>query len=164
LEKTYILNRQQIQLKMERLALEIAERNTDSPTLLLVGVQPNGSIMANQLAQRLKAYFSGVIHTAHLWLDKRHPGEVRTYNLPDLHNVSVVIVDDVGNSGKTLTYALKPFLDHHPAKIQTCVLVDRTHKRFPIHPDYVGFSLATTIQEYIDVEVQDGELVGAWMA
>jgi pyrimidine operon attenuation protein/uracil phosphoribosyltransferase len=75
----------------------------------------------------------------------------------------VILVDDVANSGKTLLYALKPFLSFHPRKIQTLVLVERTHKMFPVNSDYVGLSVATTLQENIIVEVSNGEVTGAWM-
>jgi pyrimidine operon attenuation protein/uracil phosphoribosyltransferase len=69
----------------------------------------------------------------------------------------------VANSGKTLTYALKPFLDFHPKKIETLVLVERSHKTFPVQPDYVGLSVATTIEEHIYVEVEGEEITGAYL-
>jgi len=69
----------------------------------------------------------------------------------------------VANSGKTLLYALKPFLDYQPQKIQTLILVERSHKTFPIHPDYVGLSIATTLQEHIYVEVNSEEVLGAYL-
>ncbi|MET0243089.1 MAG: phosphoribosyltransferase family protein [Flavitalea sp.] len=75
----------------------------------------------------------------------------------------IILVDDVANSGKTLLYALKPFLEFHPKKIQIVVLVGRTHKSFPIQPDYVGLSLSTTFQEHIFVEVNGERVTGAWM-
>jgi pyrimidine operon attenuation protein/uracil phosphoribosyltransferase len=75
----------------------------------------------------------------------------------------IIIIDDVSNSGKTLSYALKPFLEFHPKKIRTLVLVERSHTSFPVRPDYVGLSVATTIQEHIFVEVKGEELIGAYM-
>ncbi len=81
----------------------------------------------------------------------------------DMNDKVVIIVDDVVNSGKTLLYALKPFLSFHPKKIQTLVLVERTHKMFPVTSDYVGLSLATTLQENIVVEVDGNEIAGAYM-
>ena len=75
----------------------------------------------------------------------------------------IIIIDDVTNSGKTLLYALKPFLEYYPRKIQTLVLVERSHKTYPIHPDYVGLSLATTLQDHIYVEVKDNEITGAYL-
>ncbi len=71
--------------------------------------------------------------------------------------------DDVSNSGKTLLYAIKPFLGLNPQKIQTLVLVERSHNTFPVKPDYVGLSVATTIQEHIYVEVDKNQVKGAWL-
>ena len=75
----------------------------------------------------------------------------------------MIIVDDVANSGRTMFYALKPFLSQNPAKVQTLVLVERSHKLFPIQTDYVGVSLSTTLQEHISVETDNGQITGAWL-
>lgn len=144
------------------MALEIAERNTDATTIILAGIAPNGVVMAEQLKQLLQVWFPGTIQLVSIDLNKRHPDAVTLSAEMVFDDAVVVLVDDVANSGKTLVYALKPFLDHFPQKIQTLVLVDRTHKKFPIQPDYVGFSLATTLQEYVEVEEQDGVLTSAW--
>ena len=96
-------------------------------------------------------------------MDKSRPGKVtlsEQLNFDDLH---VVIADDVTNSGKALLYALKPLLDFHPKTIQTLVLVERMHKLFPVKPDYVGLSVATTLQDHIQVEVVMEEVMGAYI-
>jgi pyrimidine operon attenuation protein / uracil phosphoribosyltransferase len=62
-----------------------------------------------------------------------------------------------------MLYALKPLLNQHPKKIQTLALVERTHKTFPIGMDYVGLSISTNLDEHISVQVQNGEVLGAWM-
>lgn len=162
--KTYILNKEQIALKLQRMALEIAEQNMGEQRIVIASILPNGAIMSKTVKEVLAKYFEGTIEEITVDLDKRHPSEVQLSSTPDLNSAVLLLLDDVANSGKTLTYALKPFLNQHPHKIQTAVLVARTHRKFPIQPDIIGFSLATTIQEYIDVEVENGELVGAWMA
>ncbi len=81
-------------------------------------------------------------------------------NLDGLH---VVVIDDVTNSGRTLLYALKPLLEFHPKSIQTLVMVERMHKLFPVNPDYVGLSVATTLQEHIQVEVEGDVVTGAYI-
>jgi pyrimidine operon attenuation protein/uracil phosphoribosyltransferase len=162
-EKTYILNEQQIALKLKRMALEIAEQNIGTPHIILAGVMPNGPIITGQLAAALAPFFDGKISEITVTLNKRQPDHVALSHTPQFEQAVLVLVDDVANSGKTLTYALKPFLQFHPAKIQTAVLVDRTHKKFPIHCDFVGFSLATTIQDYIEVEEAHGILTSAWV-
>ncbi len=146
------------------MALEIAEQNTNETHIVMAGVLPNGPIMCRELRATLEQYFSGTITEITISLDKKHPSSIELSATPDFKGAVVLLVDDVANSGKTLTYALKPFLQYYPSKIQTAVLVDRTHKKFPIHSDYVGFSLATTLQEYIEVEEENGQLMGAWVA
>ena len=71
----------------------------------------------------------------------------------EFKNKVVIIVDDVANTGRTIFYAIKPLLDVLPKRVQVAVLVDRKHKSFPIHVDYVGLSLATTLNENIDVQI-----------
>ncbi|MBP9797345.1 MAG: phosphoribosyltransferase, partial [Chitinophagales bacterium] len=76
----------------------------------------------------------------------------------DVQDKVIVLVDDVSNSGRTLIHAIKPFLELAPHKIQIAVLVERTHKKFPIQPDFVGLSLSTTLQEHITVIIsKEGE-------
>ncbi len=96
-------------------------------------------------------------------LDKRTPQDIELSQSFDFNNKVIIIIDDVANSGKTLLYALKPFLDYQPKKIQALVLVERSHNSFPVHSDYVGLSLATTLQEHIFVEVKDENIVGAYL-
>jgi pyrimidine operon attenuation protein / uracil phosphoribosyltransferase len=158
---TYILDKQAISLKIRRMALEIAERNTDADRIILLGIKPNGTVMAQQIKSLLIEWFKGTIEQGELELNKREPVDISVSNNLDFNNAVVVLVDDVANSGKTLTYALKPLLAFFPQKIQTLVLVDRTHKEFPVKPDYVGVSIATTLQDFIDVELENGELTGA---
>jgi len=81
----------------------------------------------------------------------------------DFTGKTIILIDDVANSGRTMLYALKPLLDQHPKKIQTLALVERTHKSFPVDVDYVGLSVSTTTDEHIEVEVENGEVLGAWL-
>ncbi|MGH2647157.1 MAG: phosphoribosyltransferase family protein, partial [Ginsengibacter sp.] len=73
----------------------------------------------------------------------------------------VIIIDDVANTGKTLLYAIKPFMKFYPKKIQVLVLVERSYKEFPVAPDYVGLSISTTADELIIVETNGHEISGA---
>ena len=157
----YILDQPAIALKIRRMALEIAERNTSSSKIILAGIEPNGTVMSATIKNLLQEWFPGEISQVSISLNKRHPTEIILSELPQMENTVVVIVDDVANSGRTLTYALKPFLDRFPEKIQTLVLIDRTHKEFPVKPDYVGLSIATSVEDYVAVEVENGVLSGA---
>ena len=161
--KKYILDKNLAARKLERMALEIAERNTDAEHIVLAGIRESGSIMAAKILPMLQKVFSGKIDLVKVLLDKKHPETVTIDPITDFNNKVVIIVDDVANSGKTMTYAIKPFLNFWPQKIQTLVLVERTHKAFPISADYVGLSVATTLQEHIYVETQGEEIFGAYL-
>jgi pyrimidine operon attenuation protein / uracil phosphoribosyltransferase len=161
--KKYILDGQQADLKIKRMALQILEENVDAGQIILAGVAPNGSLIAAKLKALIEPNLDSPVLLQEIHLDKKHPTTIGIEPVFPLDGAVVILVDDVANSGRTLTYAIKPYLDAYPASIQTLVLVDRTHKRFPIQPDYVGFALASTLQEYIDLDVENGEIKGAWM-
>jgi len=143
------------------MALEVAERNYAKDELILIGIKENGIFIAIKIASYLKENFKGVVKVLSLSLDKKNPSEISISEKTDFHDKTILLIDDVANSGKTMLYALKPLLKHHPKQIQTLALVERTHKQFPIAVDYVGLSLSTTLQENIVVEVEDGEVIGA---
>jgi pyrimidine operon attenuation protein/uracil phosphoribosyltransferase len=162
-EKKYILNKEQLDRKIRRLAFEIAERNFEVSEIYFVAIQDNGVTLARKIAQILSEISAINIHMLELSLDKKYPVDVKVSSLPNEKEAVIILIDDVASSGKTMLYALKPFLEIHPKKIQTLVLVERTHKAFPVQVDYVGMSVATTLEEHIYVEVKDGDLTGAYM-
>ncbi len=164
MSKKYILDKEGIALKLRRMALEIAERNLDTRKIILAGIAPAGPIMNAILQKHLAQYITAEIETLDITIDnKRQPRDIRLSAEPAWEDAVLIITDDVSNSGKTQTYVLKPFLHHLPQTLQCLVLVNRSHKKYPVQPDYIGISLATTIEEYIEVEIENGELVGAWM-
>jgi pyrimidine operon attenuation protein/uracil phosphoribosyltransferase len=164
MEKKYILDERAVVMKIRRMAFEILENNPADRHITLAGIQVNGSVLARQLADVLKEISDKHVDLIDIQFDKKHPSEIRLNPSEDFNNRVIIIIDDVTNSGKTLLYALKPFLGYYPKKIQTLVLVERSHKTYPIHPDYVGISLATTLQEHIVVEAGDGKVTGAYLA
>lgn len=163
--KNYILSQEVAEKKLRRMAYEILENNSDEQQLILAGIRDNGSVIA-QTIQRMLSEIAGSRLSTRLIsisLDKRNPGPVTLSEILPFDDQVVIVIDDVAMSGKTLLYAMRPFLDYHPRKIESLVLVERTHKTFPVQPDYTGLSLSTTLQEHIYVEV-DGDLVkGAWL-
>lgn len=162
--KNYILNRDQAGQKIHRMALELAEHlSGDTAPVVIIGIRNSGTVVAQKVGALLKGYLANEVRIMSVTLDKTHPTTVVLSESVDFNGLHVVIADDVTNSGKTLMYALKPLLDFHPKSIQTLVLVERMHKLFPVKPDYVGLSVATTLQEHIQVEVTDGEVVGAYV-
>ena len=145
------------------MALEIAERNYAEPEIVFLGIRDNGTVIANKIAAQLKKVFTGGVKVLELYIDKKHPGDITITPSEDFNNKTVILVDDVANSGRTMLYALKPLLQQHPKKIQTLALVERTHKTFPVDVDYVGLSVSTTPDEHIYVDVENGEITGARM-
>jgi pyrimidine operon attenuation protein / uracil phosphoribosyltransferase len=163
--KNYILTQQVAEKKLRRMAYQILENNSGEQELILAGIEENGSAVARCIRRLLTEITDGRlnIRLISITLDKRHPGPVTLSETLAFDGQVIVVIDDVASSGKTLLYAMKPFLDYHPRKIESLVLVERTHKTFPIQSDYTGLSLSTTLQEHIYVEV-DGDVVkGAWL-
>ena len=163
MSKNYILTREVAGKKLRRMAYEILENNADEQGVILAGIKENGSVIAKCIQKILSEIGSLRAELISISLDKKMPKNIDIDPAVDFNNKVVILVDDVSNSGRTLTYALKPFLQSHPRKIQTLVLVERKHTAFPVQPDYVGLSVATTLQEHIYVEVEGDEVEGAWM-
>lgn len=161
--KKYILSAAIIEKKLRRMALEVAERNYNEAALTLIGIKDSGTVIAKKISGYLKDTFKGDIQVVELGIDKKHPGAVTIKPATDFNDKTIILVDDVANSGRTMLYALKPLLDQHPKKIQTMALVERTHKTFPVDVDYVGISVSTTPDEHIYVEEANGEITGAWI-
>lgn len=162
-DKKYILTKEVAAKKLRRLALEIIENNPDEKELILAGIRGSGSVVAACLQKNIEELSGIKIKLITLTLDKKEPKDVELSEAVDFNNQVIILVDDVANSGKTMLYALKPFLSFHPKKIQTLALVERSHKQFPIHADYLGLSVASTMQEHIIVEVGKTEVLGAYL-
>jgi pyrimidine operon attenuation protein/uracil phosphoribosyltransferase len=158
-----ILDKETAQRKLRRMALEISEKNYDKNELLLVGIKSNGIFIAKKIAEFLKESFTGNIELLEMTVNKKNPTEIIIDKEVDFNGMSIILIDDVANSGRVMLYALKPLIDQLPAQIETLVLVERTHKKFPIDVNYVGLSIATTNQENIVVDVQAGEVMGAYI-
>ncbi|HUQ96608.1 MAG TPA: phosphoribosyltransferase family protein [Chitinophagaceae bacterium] len=158
-----ILNREAAQRKLRRMAFQIAEDNAGEAALIIAGIIGNGALLAQKLVAELKKIIQIPIEQLTIELDKRNLLQVVVTPEKDWNGTVLIVVDDVSNTGKTLLYALKPFLEAQPKKIQTLVLVERSHKLFSIQPDYVGVSITTTLQEHISVVTKDGEIEGAWL-
>ena len=153
-----ILTSSQIKQKTKRLAIEILENNYKEKEIILAGINNNGLGFAKLIQKELKSLTEIDIRLTQLKVNPANPvnGDI-TIGLPveDLKNKVIIVVDDVANTGRTMFYAFEPILKIIPRKVEVAVLVDRQHKSFPIHPDYVGISLATTLKENIDVQILD---------
>ena len=155
MKRVLILDAEAIRQKTTRIAYQIVEDNYDENELFIIGIKPNGFEYAQQLAKEIEAIDGFKMTLIGLELNKSAPLESQIkleLGKKTLDKKTVIIVDDVANTGKTLYYALKPVMEFSPKKVQAVVLVDRQHKLFPVSPDFVGLSLSTTLQEHIVVE------------
>lgn len=157
--QTLILNAISIQQKVNRMAYQILEENYEEQELYFIGIRDNGYVFAEKLVAFLKTITKSEIHLHSLSLNKKKPNKDEmeyNFDLKELNKKTVILVDDVANTGRTLAYAMKPLFDCLPKKIEIAVLVDREHKLFPISSDYVGLSLSTTHKEHVNV-ILDGK-------
>lgn len=161
--KNCVLDKEAIERKLKRMAYEVAEQNIDETELIFASINGNGEIVARNIIKELNGISNFYVQQITVGLNKKDPLKVVLDKNIDIENKVVILVDDVANTGKTILYALKPFLNFHLKKIQTLVLVERSHKLFPIQTDYSGLSIATTLQEHIAVETSGEQITGAWL-
>ncbi len=149
-----ILSHQQIQYKIERIAYQIYEANVDEKQLVIAGIDGGGLKFAQKIQQVLRRITGAEIILCKVMMDKKDPlkSGVKT-SVPEAEyaHKSVVLIDDVLNSGTTLIYGVHHFLRTPLKQLKTAVLVNRNHKKYPVKADYKGISLSTSLQEHITV-------------
>ncbi len=153
-----LLNEKQVRTKLKRLAIQICERNLSAKKLIFVGINTTGHRIAEMFFNEWQSRLEIEAHLLHLKINPQAPLQNlihTTYDFKDSKVCNVILVDDVTNTGRTLFYAMTPFITAEYKKFEVAVLVDRKHKSYPIQPDYVGLSLATTLQENILVKFSD---------
>ncbi len=161
--KVQILDTATIERKLQRMAYEIVEQNFDAKHILLLGIVQNGLDIANILAIKIAAITTIKVTVSALNINKQQPTIAAVSTSLNIDNSTVIIVDDVANSGRTLLFAMAPIMHTIPAKIQIAVLVDRKHKSYPVQADYIGLTVSTTLQEHIMVEINNGVVAGAYL-
>ncbi|MFD0963911.1 phosphoribosyltransferase family protein [Pseudofulvibacter geojedonensis] len=152
-QPTVILSHTEINHKIRRIALQILETNIHEDEIILAGIANNGYIIAEQLQDVIASYSDISTTLCKVSIDKKNllsPVEV-SISSSEYSNKSVILVDDVLNSGATLIYAIKHFLDTPLIRLKTAVLVNRNHKKFPVKADFKGLSLSTSINEHVEV-------------
>jgi len=154
-----ILNNEQIQHKIKRIAYQIYESNVDETQLILAGISKSGFQFAKRLKSVLEEISDLHIELCEVRIDKKNPLNAIETSLPPsaYTNKSVVLIDDVLNSGATLIYGVKHFLEVPLKQFKTAVLVDRSHKKFPVKADYKGISLSTSMNEMVQVHFSKGK-------
>jgi pyrimidine operon attenuation protein / uracil phosphoribosyltransferase len=150
-----ILTHQQIQHKVRRIAYQIYEANVEEKQLIIAGIDGGGLQFAKKIQSVLQKITQADIVLCKVMMNKRDPlksGVSTSLSEKEYKNKSVVLVDDVLNSGTTLIYGVHHFLRTPLKQLKTAVLVNRNHKKYPVKADYKGISLSTSLQEHIHVE------------
>jgi len=150
-----ILSHQEIQHKVRRIAYQIYEANVEENEIILAGIEGGGLSFAKKIQRILQSITSSEIVLCKVSMNKSNPlkSEVKTSIAVEAYkNKSVVLVDDVLNSGTTLIYGVHHFLRTPLKQLKTAVLVNRNHKKYPVKADYKGISLSTSLQEHVHVQ------------
>lgn len=150
-----ILTHKQIQHKIKRIAYQIYEANVDETELIIAGIDGGGLSFAKKIKSVLEKITQADIVLCKVSMDKKNPldsGVITSLNESEYQNKSIVLIDDVLNSGTTLIYGVHHFLKTPLKQLKTAVLVNRNHKKYPVKADYKGISLSTSLNEHIKVE------------
>ncbi|WGD34104.1 phosphoribosyltransferase family protein [Olleya sp. YS] len=155
--KDIILDKSAINNKLRRIAYQIYEANTNEKEVILAGIDVNGYILAKKLKVILSKISPISPVLCKVSIDKKNPRlAIKTsIKMEDYQNKSVVLIDDVLNSGTTLIYCVKHFLEAPLKQFKTAVLVNRNHKKFPVKADYKGISLSTSLNEHVQVDLDN---------
>jgi pyrimidine operon attenuation protein/uracil phosphoribosyltransferase len=159
-EESLVLDAHQIKQKISRIAFEIYENNYKEKELVVAGIQGSGYTLAGLLNEELKRISPFKLSLVRIDLDKSDPhrGEVALdFEVQKLKNKVIILVDDVLSTGRTFLHSMKPFLNVEVKKIETVVLINRSHKLFPISADYKGYELSTTLNDHIQVVLEKGK-------
>ena len=157
MKKAVILDEISIDRKIKRLSYEIFERNLNNKKLLLVGIKKNGFVLAKLIQKELSEICKIKIDVTQVFVDKQKPfNEFVIYNnnIETYRNTSMIVIDDVCSTGKTMMYVVSSLISKFTNKISTLVLVDRKHHNFPIKTNYVGIEVSTTLRQFIEVDLE----------
>jgi pyrimidine operon attenuation protein/uracil phosphoribosyltransferase len=151
-----ILNHKEINHKIRRIAFQIYESNVNETEVVLAGIDKNGYILAKKLKTALQKISDITPVLCKVTIDKKQPWTNITTSLSseDYKDHSLVLIDDVLNSGTTLIYGVKHFLDVPLKQFKTAVLVNRNHKKYPVKADYKGISLSTSLHEHVNIVLE----------
>ncbi|MEQ8909435.1 MAG: phosphoribosyltransferase family protein [Vicingaceae bacterium] len=165
--KTQILDHKKIIQKVNRIAYQIYEDHYDQKEIILAGIAKNGFVFAEVLANKIEEISAIKVQLIELQIDKKNPIEGKAelkITEKEIKNKSIILVDDVLNSGRTLIYGMQVFLKAPIKRLSVAVLANRSHKRFPVNANYVGISLATTLKEHIEVDLDNPKAYAAYLS
>ncbi len=155
-----ILTHEQIQHKIKRIAYQIYETNVDEKEIVIAGIAENGYVLAQRLKNTLEKISDIKVTLCEVTMNKKSPQDtVKTSIQASAYkNKSLVLTDDVLNSGTALIYGVNHFLNVPLTRFKTAVLVNRNHKKYPIKADFKGISLSTSLHEHVEVKFGDKDL------
>lgn len=156
-----ILSNIQIEQKIRRIAFQIYESNSNEEEIIIAGIADNGYSLAEKIAEILGKISPLQITLCKVSIDKKKPTAPITTSISsdEYKNKALVLVDDVLNSGTTLIYGVKHFLEVPLKRFKTAVLVNRNHKKYPVKADFKGISLSTSIKEHVVVEFKKDQTI-----
>lgn len=165
-EPECILTPLQIRQKIKRMAYEIYERNFTEQEIVIAGIVGEGYEFAKRLSEEIRRISPLKVKLIELRFDIHAPKQSYIDFGNDevvLEDHVVIVADVVLNTARTMTFSLQPFLLKGVKKLQVAVIVDRSHRKYPISADYVGYSLSTTINEHIQVILSQPNEEGAYL-
>ena len=160
-----LMNKQDIDRALTRMAHEIIEKNKGTGQLCLVGIQRGGAHLAKRLASQIKQIegkdipvgsLDIALYRDDIAIRKEQPVVRRTEVLFEVTDLKIILVDDVLFTGRSIRAALDALIDlGRPATIQLAVLIDRGHRELPIKADYVGKNIPTALSETVEVQLEE---------
>ena len=168
MEERQIMTEDGISRALSRIAHEILERNRGAKDVLLVGIHRRGVPLANRLSKRLAEFEGAHVPVGSLDInlyrddlrERKSPRvRVRRSDLPvSIQDQSVILVDDVLYTGRTVRAALDALIDYgRPTQVQLAVMIDRGHRELPIRADYVGRNIPTSRSEIVAVRLTEND-------
>lgn len=158
--KNLILNNSDISKKIQRIALQIIEDNFEEFEVKLFGISNNGNSIAQKIVKNIEKRSDLKTELIQVILDKGNPTESIDFDEEfDIKGKSILIIDDVLQSGITMQSVISNLIKYKPKKIKTVVIVNRAQTLFPVKIDFSGISLSTSVDETINLIIeQNGEI------
>lgn len=164
-QKAKIMDKEAVNKALVRIAHEILEKNKDTKDLAVVGIRNRGEFLAKRIAEQIKniehidvpiGALDITLYRDDLTQVAEQPVVKETIIDFDINNKSIILVDDVLFTGRTIRCALSELIDFgRPKNIQLAVLIDRGHRELPIRADYVGKNVPTSVDEAIEVKLEE---------
>lgn len=166
-EKTKILDREDIDRALQRIAHEIVEKLKSTDDIVIVGIKNRGAYLGQRLADKLKSITGKAVPVGALDITLYRDDLTEASEQPvvhateinfDIDEKKIILVDDVLYTGRTIRCALDALIDlGRPGQIQLAVLVDRGHRELPIKADYVGKNVPTSLKEVVEVRLLEAD-------